>query len=157
MKKSLIMKAGRVLLKRKVGSLSPEEVLEELNRIRSDNNNRLSPEAVIKASKDKNAPFHGEFTWDNKKAAHKWRISEANSIIQAVMIKADTGEEKPAYRVKVIQEPIKATRGTYVEVSSEEMVGQQVKNTLVSIWQRHRTIRKFEKVWRAIEDQFDLN
>lgn len=156
MKKSLLMKAGRVLLKRPVGSLSPETVLNELSRIKADNNNKLSPEAVIRSAKDKESPFHNQFTWDNKSAAHKWRIQEANEIIQAVVIQSPDGVEKPVYKVKVTMAPTTVKAYTEAPINDEEFVKEQVKNTLVSIWQRHKGISEYALIWKAVERQFDL-
>lgn len=155
MKKSLLMKAGRIFLKKPVGELSPEEVFNELSRIKAENNNKLSPEAVIKFSKDKKSKFHSQFTWDNKLAAQKWRVQEANEIIQAVVIQNDDGVEKPAYKVKVTMAPSRAAK-IYSDTVDDEFVKEQVKNTLISIWQRHKTISDYSIVWKSVEKQFDL-
>ena len=155
MKSRMAVKAGRVLLRREVAGLTPEQVFLELERIKADNNNRLNAAAVVKASKDSKAMLHGVFTWDNKKAAHKWRLQEADNIIQAVVVKADSGEEKPVYKVKVIDKD-DAESNIYIKPVNDDFIAEQVKHTLVSLWQRHKTIKKYKGVWESIEAQFNL-
>ena len=148
----------KISLSKKIGNLSVKQVVKELNRI-SKENNGLSPEAVVEASKNPDAVFHNQFTWDDKKAAHKFRLSEAASIIKAVVVKDIDGEDKSVYTVKIIDSSRDKEKITpKIFVSEREILLQQVRNTFISLWQRHsKNIDEYEKVWRSIEKQFDLS
>ena len=66
---------------------------EELERIRKATGGVLSAEAVVKASKAKNAPLHPEFEWDDAAAAEKYRNDQARNIINHIRIKTAEVEE----------------------------------------------------------------
>lgn len=57
---------------------------EELDRIyRRDG--VISPDAIVNDNAEPSAPLHCCFEWDDGKAAHKYRVSQAQSIIQAIV------------------------------------------------------------------------
>jgi hypothetical protein len=45
---------------------------------------RLTPDAVVEAARDPLNPLHAEFEWDNQKAAHRFRVEQARTIIASV-------------------------------------------------------------------------
>ena len=72
-----------------------------------------------------------------------------------MVVKADSGEEKPVYKVKVVDNGSEEST-VYIKPVSDEFIAEQVKHTLVSLWQRHKVIKKYKSVWESIEKQFDL-
>ena len=46
----------------------------------------LSPATLLDASRDVNAPLHGEFEWRDDVAAEKYRLGQAQKIIQNLRI-----------------------------------------------------------------------
>src|SRR5690554_4361555 len=66
---------------------------EELERIRVANNGRLAQEDVVTAAKAKSSPLHPAFEWNDKQAAHQYRLSQAGYIIRkldVVQVEGDT-------------------------------------------------------------------
>jgi hypothetical protein len=56
--------------------------------------NGLTPDDVVTDAKKKTSPLHDKFTWDDSEAGHKWRLREAQMLIQNLKIKiVDTREE----------------------------------------------------------------
>lgn len=41
----------------------------------------LSPETLLAASRNEEAPLHGEFEWNDETAAEKYRLGQARKII----------------------------------------------------------------------------
>lgn len=70
---------------------------EELERIRIANDGKLKPEDVLSSAKAKSSPLHQAFTWDNVKAAHEYRLSEARQFIKAVVTVGKEGKTDPAF------------------------------------------------------------
>lgn len=70
------------------------QVVEELARL-NELNEGLRPSDVVEAAKPKDAPLHGEFLWDNGKAAHEYRLNQARTLIRVVVWSAtrDDGTE----------------------------------------------------------------
>ncbi len=79
---------------------------EELERIRLANAGKLRPEDILKSAKAKVSPLHNAFTWDDAKAAHEYRLSEARQFIRAVMTVGSEGKTDPAFwNIIVSQSP----------------------------------------------------
>lgn len=56
----------------------------------------VTPEDVVEDAKDKDAPYHLYFDWNNAVAAHKHRINQARKLIGAIVVKRinQEGEEE---------------------------------------------------------------
>lgn len=63
-----------------------------------DERGRLTPEAVVEAAKDPDSPGHAYFDWDDGEAAHKWRISQARSILSVKVVRKDSESSYKAPR-----------------------------------------------------------
>lgn len=81
---------------------------EELERIRTVNNGRLAQETVVEEARDKKSPLHPAFEWNDKRAAHQYRLSQAGYVIRMLSVSYVEGEKKTA--------PIRA----FVNVSRDE-------------------------------------
>jgi len=46
----------------------------------------LTPEAVLADAVDPSSPLHGEFEWDDAKAAHEQRLDRARAVIRSVRV-----------------------------------------------------------------------
>lgn len=55
---------------------------------------RSTPEDIVSAARSKSSPLHSFFTWDNRKAADKWRLQEARQIAASVTVKFETSDGK---------------------------------------------------------------
>jgi hypothetical protein len=63
------------------------EIREALDQIAdSDEKGRLRPEAIIERAKGRSSPLHSCFTWDDGKAASRWRIEEARGLIRSYSV-----------------------------------------------------------------------
>jgi hypothetical protein len=49
----------------------------------------LDAEAVVRDAEDEASPLHRFFLWDDKKAAHEYRITRARYLIRATMVATD--------------------------------------------------------------------
>lgn len=71
----------------------------ELQRI-YERDGVIEPETVVEESKNPSAPLHSCFEWDDEKAAHKYRITQAQGIIRAI-VSVDEAEQVPETRAFV--------------------------------------------------------
>lgn len=58
-----------------------EVILDELRKIAKRHHGLLRVEHVIEEARDRGSPLHEQFTWDNKKAAHEYRLWQARELI----------------------------------------------------------------------------
>ena len=56
-----------------------EEILAILTKL--DRQNKLTASAILKEGKDPRSPLHGKFNWNDKTAAHAYRMDQARSLI----------------------------------------------------------------------------
>ena len=67
--------------KHKVDANVAGAVCEELEQ-----SGGLTGERLVEASRPEDAPLHGEFEWDDSKAAESWRVQQARCIINSLII-----------------------------------------------------------------------
>lgn len=69
-----------------------------LQDIYKSNNDKLTPDVVLKTAKQKSHPLHSCFEWDNNKAAHAHRLYQARKIISCVVIEKMVGRKPMSVR-----------------------------------------------------------
>lgn len=76
----------------KVSAQTAGEICEQL-----ESEGRLTAEALVEASRPKDAPLHDAFEWDNRKAAAEWRKQQARNIINSIQIVVQEAEPVRAF------------------------------------------------------------
>ena len=125
---------------------------EELERI-YERDGSITPEAVVEDSTDPSAPLHGCFEWDNEKAAHKYRITQAQGIIRCI-VSVDTPVQSC--------EPVRAfvsTRQVYkpitVVMDDEAARAELLRSALCELEnfkRKYATLQELSAVFAAIEE-----
>ena len=69
-------------------------VRERIDMIALMHNGKVTPEAVLEDAKDPASPLHGEFDWDQERAAHRYWLERARQIIRSVRVEIETQEVK---------------------------------------------------------------
>ena len=70
---------------RSIKNLSPQEVGEELERIRAEKG-ALTPAAVLEEATSEDSPLHSAFEWDDSEAAKQHRLNQARRLITSIRI-----------------------------------------------------------------------
>lgn len=65
---------------------TPAEVAGAICQQLSESEAGLSPTTLLDASREPNAPLHGEFEWRDDVAAEKYRLNQAQRLIQNIVI-----------------------------------------------------------------------
>ena len=107
----------------------------------------LTPQAVVNASRDEDAPLHKEFEWRDDIAAEKYRCQQAQSMIRnLVIVNATDEEEHPKYE------------RAYVSTPGGKNVYHTIQATLNNeVWKEHllmtakREMEQFIAKYRRIE------
>lgn len=73
--------------------VSAETAHQEIVRLGGDDG-KCTAEALLNASRDKDAPLHNLFEWDDGIAAELYRTEQARLIIRSVYVVEDEEEEK---------------------------------------------------------------
>jgi hypothetical protein len=84
-----------------VPGLSAQDAGEELERIRRSRNGNMIAADVLKEARKATSPLHGVFEWDDKKAAHHYRLGQASELIRAVVVIDDSKPDSQPVRAFV--------------------------------------------------------
>ena len=122
-----------------------ETEIEELERIRYENDGVLLVDAIVEAASEIGSPLHKHFTWDDTEAARRYRQEQARALVQKCRV---TMENRPdvlmrAY-VSVVSDRSKG--GGYraiEEVLDDDMLRAELVNEMrqrIAYWQRQHHI-----------------
>lgn len=88
----------------------------ELARIEQKHDG-LTPEDVVDESRDKSAPLHPVFEWNDQVAAEKFRVVQAGTLIRNITVKVEDVPEKPITRAFVNVVPVTQRKGLFRTVT----------------------------------------
>jgi hypothetical protein len=101
-----------------------EQIHREIESIREKNGGEITPEKLVKAAWRKSSPLHDEFDWDDKAAAHKWRLDKARYILRSIeVIREPTQPETRAYEITRSEddgEPVEVCYKTIDDILANE-------------------------------------
>lgn len=130
---------------------------EELERIRTRNNGRLSQDAVIVEARDKASPLHPAFEWNDKKAAHQYRLTQAGYVIRMLSV-TYVEEDKKTEPVRAFVNVSRGEDRSYTSIahamSDDELREQVLAKALKELqdWQdRYAELAEFANIFSAIE------
>lgn len=132
---------------------------EELERIRLANNGRLAQEDVVASAKDAGNPLHPAFEWNDKRAAHLHRLSQAAHIIRKLDIVHSAGDGNDAKPIRAFVSVTRDEDQSYTSIahamSDAELREQVVARAHKELkdWQdRYDDLVEFAEVFAAIRE-----
>lgn len=141
-----------------------EVAAKELERIRKANKGDLLPEQIVEQARKQTNPLHPAFEWDNKLAADKYRIGQAQQMLRALVIRVPQLDDAPVRKYHAVRRDPSAIR-PQIEVRKyitlDDMlrdpekraeVLQDVMNQFMSLRRKYRDLNELAIVWRAIDE-----
>ena len=115
----------------------------------------LTPQALVDASRPEDAPLHGEFEWDDAKAAERYRETQAGYIIRSVEVVVE-GTDKPtrAFVSLTVAENEREYReiNKVLSIHSErELLLNEAKNELEAFKRKYSVLEELADVFAAID------
>jgi hypothetical protein len=132
------------------GEAKKQAIHETLELLEAEHG-RLTPDLIVKEAAKKTSPLHGEFEWNDKKAAMAFRVEQARALIQrhhfyvesqkgiivspAWIRDPDAGTNEQGYRsvVSLRSDRDKAMDALVTEVSRAASHLQRVRNLAVAL------------------------
>jgi len=132
-------------------------VAKELTRIIETSGGNVSPTVIVKKARPKNSPIHECFEWDNSKAADMYRIEQAKYLLRSVTITVQDGSGK-AVSVRAFPN-IETPEGNFYTTNAivmddlelTEKLETQVQRELLYLRRKGANLKRFKKVWRAVD------
>lgn len=125
---------------------------EELERI-YERDGSITPEAVVEDSTDPSAPLHGCFEWDNEKAAHKYRITQAQGIIRCI-VSVDK-PESPATPIRAFVSTRQSYKPITVVINDADARAELLRSALAELEnfkRKYAALQELVCVFNAIEE-----
>lgn len=135
-----------------------QRVYEELDRIRRSHGGVLLPNDVVAAAKSTKSPLHGQFTWDDSRAAHEYRLEQARHLIRvAVTILEPTGDREVRAFVSLRNDRANVGGGyrAIVDVLSSDKLRAQMlaeaRADMLAFQVKYSSLEELAGVFKAIE------
>jgi len=132
---------------------------EELERIRVSRNGRLTQEDVVQEARNKDNPLHPAFEWNDKKAAHQYRLTQAGYVIRMITMvgdgETDQGKEPIRAFVNVRRDEDRSYTSVVHAMSDAELRAQvlaQAWKELQDWRKRHSELVEFARLFAVIEN-----
>lgn len=119
----------------------------------------LSPESIVERATDKSSALHPLFEWNDKIAAHTYRIEQARIIVHNLVIIEEKPEvEEIVYRAFVnVNEPGK--KGRFINIKdaieseeSREVLLRTAISELISFKRKYQKLAELTKVFISIDE-----
>lgn len=81
-----------------------DKVRARLAAIEKANGGLVTPDAVVADARNQKSPLHSYFEWDDTKAAHAHRLTQARALITSVMVTVRT-ENRSVQAVYYVRDP----------------------------------------------------
>lgn len=115
----------------------------------------FSPQDIVNAATDKTSELHKCFTWDDTKAAAKWRKQEARMIVANIIVKVETGDNEKV-NIRVIES---LNRNEYKPTSVIVQIPGDYANLLArakaelkTFKVKYETVKELRNVFEAIDE-----
>jgi hypothetical protein len=125
------------------------QVLRELENAHG----RVTASLLVTQAKNPKHPLHGDFTWDDKKAGHEYRLSQARQIINSVRVVVTTDTLKFS-TVGYVKDPAVSGEG-YVSTAQVRTEAENAHAVLLSEVGRLQSILERVKELAAALDLQD--
>lgn len=124
---------------------------EELERIYK-RDGAVSPDAIVKDNADPTAPLHGCFEWDDTKAAHKYRLTQAQTIIRTIVTVCDTPQQTQPVRAFVsVQNNYRPTRIVMEDDGMRNELLATALSELQAFKRKYAALSELSAVFEAID------
>ena len=133
---------------------SPIEVVNRVLTELTESPEGLTDKTLLEASRDKNAPLHCEFEWNNGKAAEQYRLIQAQRIIRNVYIVYTTEDEERDERRERAYVSVPGGKTAYVTLKSA-MTNDEWKKHLLE--DARQDAERFLAKYRRLQELADVN
>ena len=117
----------------------------------------IEPEVVVLESESASAPLHNCFEWNDAKAAHKYRITQAQGIIRAI-VAVDETEKSPETRAFVsVERKYHPVSVVIRNPEKRDILLQNALNELHWFEKKYNSLCELSGVFSAIKEVIKCN
>lgn len=129
---------------------------EELERIRVAHNGRLTQDDVVEAARPKEAPLHDAFEWNDRKAAHEFRLQQAGYLIRMIVVAEPDESDRAPVRafVNVERDDDRSYTSTEHALSDADLRAQVLRRAMgeLQAWKRrYEDLTELARLFAAVD------
>ena len=129
---------------------------QELERIRTKHNGRLTADDVLKEAKSKGSPLHGAFEWSDTKAAQQFRLQQALYLVRSIEI--TVVQSKKASNVRAFVNVRRDKDRSYTSIGHAMSDAELRQQVVAQAWEelqawrrRYEALQEFGKLFGVID------
>jgi hypothetical protein len=112
--------------------LTPQQVGEELERIRQLNGGIVEARHVVDVSRQDGTLLHEQFDWDNDIAGENWREDQARRIIRSIaVVQRDPATNREIHQYAFISVAAPFTEGAGYQAVTEAMANPDLRQRII--------------------------
>lgn len=135
-----------------------------LELLRRRHGGMIRPHDLLEDARRPSSPLHRLFEWDDRRAAHQWRLEQAEHILRSLVAVIVTGKRPRLYRAYVAvpppeRSPSAPPRAAYVRIEDALRSPAQRRYLLqqaldeIEWWERkYRALRELASVFAALRN-----
>jgi hypothetical protein len=136
-----------------------DEAVIKAIEVLKDDDDMISPEAVVAAARPKNSPLHEYFDWEDSEAARCWRLHQARNLIRVcIRIEELPNDEKQEIQVFVSLPEDRNDEGGYRVMTDvlndderREALLEMALKDLQTFRRKYAVLKELASVFTAIE------
>lgn len=129
---------------------------DELQRI-YERDGAIDPEIVVLESESSSAPLHSCFEWDNEEAAHKYRITQAQGIIRAIVAVDETEKQTETRAFVSVEREYHPVSVVIRNPEKRDILLQNALNELHWFEKKYNSLCELSGVFSAIKEVIKCN
>ena len=123
------------------------KVCEELEK-----EGRLNAQELVDVSRDKNAPLHDLFEWDDKIAAEKYRYVQAQEIIRSIVVRQTDKPITTRAFSSISNRQYVSTTNALSREDTRRVILNNAMNELRAFKNKYRSLQELVGVINAIDE-----
>ena len=141
-------------------NLDAASVGAELEQLIAENKQHLPAEKVVERAQDPLSPLHDAFTWDDTRAAHLQRLSEATHLLRSIQVTITTPRNKEVTMRMTVTREKPRQPGKYFYTTTEyalsdeelraEVLRQAIRD-LIAFRRKYAELSELAQVFTVIE------
>lgn len=130
------------------GDADAQKVYEEIGE------KNTTPEEIVEKAKDPSSELHKCFEWDDKKAAYKYRLSQARTIMCNLVFVTNDEENdvRVFYNLTFEKSEYHPTKLILQNPDEYQVLLNKAKNELQAFKNKYKTLKELKQIFDLIEE-----
>lgn len=114
----------------------------------------ISAKEILEKAKDPKSELHKCFEWDDKKAAEKWRLQQAKTLVCNLVFEMPDEKDEPirVFHITTEQSVYKPTKMILQQPDEYQSLLNNAKAELQAFKRKYKILQELEEIFEKIEE-----